>query len=31
VSELKASGQLQPSGTFSITSPSYSLSSISAS
>jgi hypothetical protein len=31
VSELKASGQLQPSGTFSITSPSYSLSSITAS
>jgi hypothetical protein len=31
VSELKASGQLQPAGTFSITSPSYSLSSISAS
>jgi hypothetical protein len=31
VSELKASGQLQPSGTFSITSPTYSLSSISAS
>jgi len=31
VSELKASGQLQPSGTFSITSPSYSLSSIAAS
>jgi hypothetical protein len=31
VSELKASGQLQPSGTFSVTSPSYSLSSISAS
>lgn len=31
VSELKASGQLQPSGTFSITSPSYSLSSITGS
>lgn len=31
VSELKASGQLQPTGTFSITSPSYSLSSITAS
>ena len=31
VSELKASGQLQPSGTFSITSPSYSLSGITAS
>jgi hypothetical protein len=31
VSELKASGLLQPSGTFSITSPSYSLSSITAS
>jgi hypothetical protein len=31
VSELKASGQLQPSGTFSITSPSYSLSSVTAS
>jgi len=31
VSELKASGQLQPSGTFTITSPTYSLSSISAS
>ena len=31
VSELKASGQLQPSGTFSITSPTYSLSSIVAS
>lgn len=31
VSELKASGQLQPSGTFAITSPSYSLSSIAAS
>jgi hypothetical protein len=31
VSELKASGQLQPSGTFSITSPTYSLSSITAS
>jgi hypothetical protein len=31
VSELKASGKLQPSGTFSITSPSYSLSSITAS
>jgi hypothetical protein len=31
VSELKASGQLQPSGTFSITSPSYSLSAITAS
>jgi hypothetical protein len=31
VSELKASGQLQPAGTFSITSPSYSLSSITAS
>jgi hypothetical protein len=31
VSELKASGQLQPSGTFSITSPSYSLSGIIAS
>jgi hypothetical protein len=31
VSELKASGQLLPSGTFSITSPSYSLSSIAAS
>lgn len=30
-SELKASGQLQPSGTFSITSPTYSLSSITAS
>jgi hypothetical protein len=30
-SELKASGLLQPSGTFSITSPSYSLSSITAS
>lgn len=31
VSELKASGLLQPYGTFSITSPSYSLSAISAS
>jgi hypothetical protein len=31
VSELKATGQLQPSGTFSITSPSYSLSSVTAS
>jgi hypothetical protein len=31
VSELKASGQLQPSGTFSITSPTYSLSSVTAS
>jgi hypothetical protein len=30
-SELKASGLLQPSGTFSITSPTYSLSSITAS
>jgi hypothetical protein len=29
VSEVKASGVLQPSGTFSVTSPSYSLSSIS--
>lgn len=29
VSEVKASGTLQPSGTFSVTSPSYSLSSIS--
>jgi hypothetical protein len=31
VSEVKASGMLQPSGTFSVTSPSYSLSSISLS
>lgn len=31
VSELKAAGNLQPSGTFSITSPSYSLSAISGS
>jgi hypothetical protein len=29
VSEVKASGTMQPSGTFSVTSPSYSLSSIS--
>jgi hypothetical protein len=31
VQELKASGQLQPSGTFTVTSPTYSLSAISAS
>ena len=31
VSELKAAGNLQPSGTFSITSPTYSLSAISGS
>jgi len=31
VSEVKASGTMQPSGTFSVTSPSYSLSSISLS
>jgi hypothetical protein len=31
VSEVKASGTLQPSGTFSVTSPSYSLSAISLS
>ena len=31
VSELKAAGSLQPSGTFSITSPSYSLSAITGS
>jgi hypothetical protein len=29
VSEVKASAAMQPSGTFSVTSPSYSLSSIS--
>ena len=29
VSEVKAAGTMQPSGTFSVTSPSYSLSSIS--
>jgi hypothetical protein len=31
VSEVKASGTMQPSGTFSVTSPSYSLSAISLS